>query len=192
MYDYTYIDEKLKQMLQKSRYDHVLRVVDCGLKMNEQLRLNLPIDKVKLGCYLHDCAKNNEKLYFEKYKQKYNLDESIKKPSYILHAKLAPIVAKEEYGIKDQDILDALRWHTTGKANMNLLEKVVFLADAIEAKRDYPLVNTIRELAKKNLDLACLTYMNDTIKYLVDSGTFIDIMTIEARNYLQGEINGER
>ena len=192
MVNYKEIEDKLKSMLKPSRFKHVLGVVEAGVKINEDLKLGLDQDKVKLGCYLHDCAKGNEDLYFKKYASKYGLTSDLLEPRQLLHTKLAPIVAKEEYKVFDQEILDSLRWHTTGKADMTSLEKVVFLADAVERGRDYPNVDYFRKLAKKDLDKACLEFMDHTIKYLIDQGQIIEIETVEARNYLRGAINGKR
>lgn len=95
------------------------------------------------------------------------------------------------YNVRDEEILKAIKYHTTGNENMSLLEKIVFLADAIEEKRSYPGVEEIRKKASKNLDLGVLECLNHNIRYLIDIDAFIDPLTLKARNYLIKEKNGK-
>ena len=86
--------------------------------------------------------------------------------------------------IDDEEILSAIRWHTTGKSDMSLLDKIIYIADMIEPSRDFDGVKEIRKITLKNLDKGVLAGINHTIKYLLEDDKLLDINTIEARNYL--------
>ena len=103
----------------------------------------------------------------------------------LAHGKIAAYVMEHKLGITDPDILDAVRYHTTGRAGMSQLEKVVFLADAIEPARDYPLVKTLREKAEEDLDLACMLSLEGTIRYVEKQGVYLDPDTAEALAFFQ-------
>lgn len=188
--DFDKAKAKLKSELKETRYDHILRVVDTALKLNEDLNLNLDPKKVKYTALLHDSAKNVEKVYFDKYKEKYNLHENqVFEFPFLAHAILGPIVAKEEYGLDCIECLEAIRWHTTGRANMSILDKLIFIADYIEPGRDFEGLENIRKQIYKDFDLGFLMAIDSLIKHLLDTNAIINIETIEARNYLQGEMN---
>ncbi|MPN28243.1 hypothetical protein SDC9_175684 [bioreactor metagenome] len=85
----------------------------------------------------------------------------------------------------DNDILNAVSYHTTGRSNMSQLEKIIYLADAIEPNREYPGVDELRKAAFVNLDEACILSLSRTIDYVKSQNLFLDEDTIEARDYLK-------
>ena len=186
MFDFSKYEDKLKKDIGEKRFNHVLRVKDMALKLNT----NIDIEKIKTAALLHDCAKYNEKYFLEKYKKYCEFSDEIIYNKSILHSFLGPIVAKYEYGVDDIEILNAIKYHTTGRENMTDLEKIIFLADACEEKRDYKGVEKLRELAFKNLDDAVLFSLDETIKSLIDRKIIIFPLTIKARNYLLRKKNG--
>lgn len=93
-------------------------------------------------------------------------------------------LAKREYNVDDEEILDAIRFHTTGRENMNLIEKIVYIADVIEPNRDFPGIEKIRNMAYKDIDRSVLYSMNNTIKFLIDKGWLVHLDTIKGRNQL--------
>ena len=95
------------------------------------------------------------------------------------------------HGIDDKDIKSAIFYHTTGRTNMTLLEKIIFLADYIEPSRDFPGVDTIRKLAEKDLNQAVLSAYNSTIKHLIDQDAYIYDLTFLGRNDMVLLIDGE-
>ena len=101
------------------------------------------------------------------------------------HGRLAAELMKREYGIADEDMLNAVIWHTTGRADMSLLEKVIYLADAIEPSRSYPGVEELRRLAYQDLDGACLMAMENSIRYVQERGLALDGNTVKAREFLK-------
>lgn len=176
--------EKLQDSIGKKRFDHSIRVYKTALKLNKKLNLNLSKEDIKLAGIFHDCAKYNEMMYFEKYKQKYNLDKEIIENKAVSHSFLGAIVAKEEYNISNRDVLDAIKYHTTGKENMSDLTKLILISDSIEPNRDYNGVDDLRDIAKKDLDLAVIMQLDSTIKFLIDKHSIIHLQTIKARNYI--------
>ena len=91
---------------------------------------------------------------------------------------------ERDYGITDRDIINAVSYHTTGRAGMSLLEKIIYIADAIEPGRNYPGVEDVRVLAWQDLDRACLLSLERTIDFVRGQGNFLDSDTLEARDYL--------
>lgn len=183
--EYERIKSLLKDKLSDKRFNHSLAVVEKGLEINKDLSLGLDQDKIKMACLLHDSAKENEDYYYDLYKEAYGLDEKILEKRFKLHCELGPIVAQEVYKIEDRDILNAIKYHTTGRENMTDLDKLVYLADALEPNRSYPGVEDLRKLAKINLDQALAATFDHTIVYLITINGIIDIETVKARNYLK-------
>lgn len=184
------IKKQLKSDLKEARYNHVLRVTDEAFKLNQLLNLGLDDRKVILAALLHDCAKNNEEKYFNEFKKKYNLKrEEVFEDFTLAHAILGVYVAMEIYGVYDPEILDAIRWHTTGKEDMTLLEKIIFIADFTEPGRDFKDSTLVRNETLKDLDKGILLCLDVTIKYLIEKHVIINVETLKARNYLLRRVN---
>lgn len=93
-------------------------------------------------------------------------------------------MAEKKYNIKDKEILDAIRYHTTGRKNMTLLDKIIFISDYIEPGRKFKGIDEIRELAYKDLDLALYKSLNMSIANLINKDEYVVVDTLEARNYI--------
>lgn len=175
---------ELAKKLNASRYEHTISVSYTCMAL--AMRYGCDLDKAELAGLLHDCAKyyNDGTLIKKCEKQKLLLSEDEKKAPAVLHAKYGAWVAEQKYGISDPDILGAIRWHTTGKPEMTLLEKIVFTADYIEPRRekaaDLPLV---RPLAYCDLDECVYQILKDTLDYLGEKGGNVNPMTNEAYEY---------
>ena len=119
--------------------------------------------------------------------------KSLKKDmaSEIIHSFLGAIISEKKYGIEDEDILNAIRFHTTGRENMSDLEKIVFLADYIEPMRNFSGVDKARKLACEDLNKAMMYSLNNTILFLCNKDEYIALDTIKARNYIL-EIENEK
>src|SRR5690606_24048615 len=102
----------------------------------------------------------------------------------LLHSHVGAYLASTEYGIMDEDILNAIRYHTSGRPHMSLLEKIVCLADYMEPGRQFPDVEQIRNLAEVDLNKALVLGLDSTIKHLISTGKLIYPLTIGARNHL--------
>ncbi|MDF2834396.1 MAG: phosphohydrolase [Paenibacillus sp.] len=106
------------------------------------------------------------------------------------HAPVGAWVAEREFGVTDEGVLDAIRYHTSGRRAMTKLDKVVWLADYIEPGRDFPGVGDIRTLAEQSLERAVLAGLDGTIGFLIAKGKRIYPLTVEARNGLIEELSG--
>ena len=134
----------------------------------------------------HDCAKNmtDEQLLNTANKCGVTIDDVCRAEPQLLHGLCGSYVAKNIMGIQDEEVLQAVTYHTTGKKRMNLLEKVIFLADYIEPKREFKGVDELRKYAYEDIDKSILLAFDNTISYVISRGGLLHINTIEARNYL--------
>lgn len=184
MWTENQIIDYLKSNLKESRFKHSLGVRDTAVDLAK--RYNADIEKARTAGLVHDCAKNmsGEEIIKLCEADGYELDEvSLKSPS-LMHGLAGSIIAKKVMGIEDPEILSAVRYHTTGKKNMTLIEKIIYIADYIEPSRDFPYVEVLRETTKKDLDEGLLLAFNNTLKFVMDKGHLIHFDTVEARNYL--------
>lgn len=181
MWDESKIREYLRNVLKESRYKHVMGVV----KVAEELAVinKVEVDKCRIAALCHDIAKNmsNKELFHIIEEHKIELTVEEEETPELWHSIVAPIVTKDILGIDDQEILSAVRWHTTGKMNMSTMDKIIYIADMIEPSRNFPKVESIREITYRDLDEGILAGINHTIKYLIDNNAYIDRNTIEAR-----------
>ena len=154
----------VKQQMPAKRYQHTLGVCESSVELAK--RFNADVQKAQTAALLHDIAKylSNEILE-QKLIQAHETYYLAYSP-LVWHAPVGAIVAKEACQIEDEEILNAIKYHTTGKAAMTDLEKIVFLADYIEPGRTQPGVEVIRDLATKNLDQAVAKTLSDTVAYL--------------------------
>ena len=121
------------------------------------------------------------KISKENYK---DIDEDYYNSPQLLHGMVGASIARDVFKIEDDDILNAITYHTTGRANMSLLEKIIYVADYIEPSRDFPGVEFLREISYTNLDEAVIECCESTIKYILSKKLLLHKNTIEARNYL--------
>lgn len=153
--------EKLKITLDRERFLHSLRVEKIALRLGEKYRADK--NKVSLAALLHDYAKRRP-------------------DPKLLHAGKGAKLAAKDFGLQSKEILDAIRHHTTGADKMTTLEKIIYLADHMEAGRDFPGVKKLRGLAFKDLDKAVCLSATLTLKYLLKKGLSIVPQTIKTRN----------
>lgn len=169
------IKEKLKAELKHSRYEHTIGVAYTAMAL--AMRYELPIHDAEIAGLLHDCAKcmPNEKLYKICINHNIVLTETeIKNPS-LLHSKAGAVVAKRDYGIDDEGILNAIRYHTTGRPGMTMLEKIIFTADYIEPGRaKQKRLPEIRKMAFMDIDACIYMISADTLEYLNQNDNMID------------------
>ncbi len=168
------IDEKLKETyiellrgrLKEKRFLHSLNVAASAVELAKRFGANE--DKAYIAGLLHDITKNetdeNQLQIMES--GGIILTETQKNNPKLWHAMSGSVYLKQTLGITDEEILGAVRWHTTGKAGMSLLEKVVFIADYISAERDYPDVDVMRHLAETSLDAAALYALKFSMRNL--------------------------
>lgn len=176
---------KLKKSLKPNRYIHSLNVMSSAADLSKSFGVD--VKKAGLAGLLHDCARDLtlDKALMLCRKFQIETDEITRlQPEFLLHGPIGAKIAEFEYGINDGAVLNAIRFHTTGRENMGLLDKIIFVADAIEPNRNYPGVEEIRKIAFDDLDLAVLMSMDKTLAYILSNGNLIHPDTVNARNYI--------
>ncbi|HHT65074.1 MAG: bis(5'-nucleosyl)-tetraphosphatase (symmetrical) YqeK [Caldicoprobacterales bacterium] len=182
------IVEKLKEWLGEKRLNHSLGVSRCAAELARHYGAD--VEKAELAGLIHDCAKD---LSFKKAlelgkKYGFEPDTISRMNPALLHAPLGAYLARDVFGVQDDEILQAIACHTTGKENMTLLDKIICLADFIEESRSYPGVEKIKALAFVDINRALLTGLELSIQAVLQSGRLLHPMTVEARNALLLEI----
>lgn len=183
----TTIEQYLKENISTKRYEHILSVAKETQKLCDIFGGNK--EKCYIAAMFHDLAKEfTDEEFFEAIK-KYNLKEEYYDNLKVVHGKVAEKLMIEEWNVENQEILDAVSFHTTGRANMTQTDKIVFIADGIEPLRTYDRVDELREIAYKDLDKACLWYLTENIKILESMGIkVIDEDTIKAKEWFESII----
>lgn len=181
----------LKDNLNDERYEHSLGTADCAKKM--AVSYGIEPEKAYVAGLLHDCAKcfSTEKL-LSIIDEHLEVEEIEKKNYKTLHAPVSAYVAKTDFGVEDDEILSAIRWHTLGKLEMTDFEKIIFLADKIEERtRENCYAEPIRKFLNEEngLNKALLQCYKQTIKSLVDRNLTICPLTIDIYNKFQAQIN---
>ena len=168
--DYREMAERVKAYLPEKRWRHTCGVVLAGLRINERVRLDK--DKVIVSCLLHDCMKYEDRV-----------NEGVPADvvgTKILHAFNGAEEARIAFGVTDGEVLDAIRYHTTGRAGMTPLDKLVYTADMIEEEtRDFEGVETLRAAAYRDLDEGFRLCFLACYKQLCESGKAIYHLTID-------------
>ena len=174
--------EILQNRLTEKRYIHSLNVADSAKEL--ALIYGCDPEKAYTVGLLHDCCKDEPAGLQLSYilENKVELTEYEINAAKLYHAISGRIFAEKEFGVTDEDMLNAIRYHTTGRKGMSLLEKVVFIADFISAERDYNGVDIMREKAKRSLDEAIVEGLGFTIKDLITRNLVIHPDTVLAFN----------
>lgn len=175
---------KLKEKLSESRFKHSLGVMTTAEKLAK--RFGADIVKSKLAGLVHDCAKEIHPREQLKLAENFGilLDEIERQETVLIHGPLGAFIAKKDFKIKDEEILRAIKIHTTGDKNMTLLDKIIFIADYIEPSRNFPGVDILRKQAHEDLDKAIVTAIDSTISHVMDKGSLLHPKTVNARNFI--------
>lgn len=187
--DIETIMHKLKDQLNEKRYLHSVNVMNVSAELARVYKADE--NKARLAGILHDCAKGlkgDEAIDYAK-KIGYCPDEIELAQSGLLHGIIGEHLARVEYGVADKEILDAIRWHTTGRAGMSVLEKIIYVADYIEPLRSFDGIEEMRKAAYEDLDLCVVLCADSTIKYVLRKGYLLHQKTVETRNYSLRLIN---
>lgn len=182
--DYEFIKNEVKSLLKQERYIHSLNVEKEAIKLGK--KYGEDEFKCKIAGIAHDCVKNftNDKLYEMAHEYGVNVDIVQKYSPQLMHGPVGAAYCKDKFEINDKDILNAIYYHTTGRGNMSLLEKIIYIADIIEEGRNFQGVNELRKKAYENIDEAILMSCNFTIEYVLQRRLLIHPLTIELRNTL--------
>ncbi len=186
------IRKSMEKKLDAKRFEHTLGVAytACALAMCYDVDIN----KAQTAGLLHDCAKclSDEKRLEICEKHHIKMTEIEQRNPFLLHAKAGSYIAMKKFGVHDQDIINAILNHTTGRPGMSDLEKIIYIADYIEpGRKQAPNLKEVRKLAFENLDKALIKILEDTLSYLQESKNEIDPMTRETYNYYKGILTEE-
>lgn len=165
------IRARLKDILKPDRYEHSLSVSFSSIAL--AMRYGCDIEKAEIAGLVHDCAKHlgKKELLHACETEGILLTEELYNSPQVLHSLYGPIYARKLFGIMDRDILRAVESHTLGRADMSLLEEIVFTADYIEARRySAPRLRELRMLAFTDLELCIYEILKDTMTYLGENG----------------------
>ena len=176
----------LQQSLKPKRYEHSIRVFETALQMAKHYHADE--QKVALAALLHDCGRQvpKEESVDKARELGIPVDPVEEAQPILLHAKLGVYYAIRKYGIDadNKEVLDAIRYHSTGTADMTDTAKIVFLADLIEPGRDFEGVEALREASFRDLDRGMLLSYDNTIRYLLEDGLLIHPDAIAGYNQL--------
>ena len=183
-YNLKKMQKKVKKYMDEDRYTHTVGVMYMCAALS--MAHGEDLLHAQVAGLLHDCAKcmpNDKKIKICE-KNKIEISNAERENPFLLHAKLGSYLANKKYGIEEEEILNAIRYHTTGKPQMSRLEKIVYIADYIEPMRNKALnLPLIRKIAFQDLDESMYLILHDTLEYLNGQEDVLDPMTKMAYDY---------
>ncbi|MEE3344188.1 MAG: bis(5'-nucleosyl)-tetraphosphatase (symmetrical) YqeK [Bacilli bacterium] len=187
MIKYEDLYNEVKNNLSEKRFNHSKGVVDRALEYADIY--NVDKDKVKLTAIAHDNAKELSNEEVDKYIKKYNikLDDIEKNNKNLIHSIIGAYICRDKYNF-DDDMMNAIRYHTTGRANMSMLEKIIYLADATEKSRGYSDMDWYVNIIKEDIDRGMVEVSKWVIESLLKNNKQIHNSSIECYNYYIKEI----
>jgi predicted HD superfamily hydrolase involved in NAD metabolism len=181
--------EVIKSLLPEKRFLHTLGVLETAIKLAEKYQVDTK--KAELAAIFHDYAKYHPITEMKEIVKNKNMDERLLTyGNELLHGPVGAYLVKKEYGITDEEILNAIRYHTTGRLKMTLLDKIIFISDYIEPNRSFTGVEEVRALVNNNLDAAIIASLSNTINFLTKKRQPIHPDTLATYNeliFLSGE-----
>jgi predicted HD superfamily hydrolase involved in NAD metabolism len=179
------IFDYLAKHLSPKRFEHSYNVAIVAVELASKNNINLL--KAQIAGLLHDCAKamTDEELinFFKRRKTFKWFKDIIRFSPHLLHSFAGEIVAKEEFKIKDKDILNTIRNHTLGRENMSVLEKIIFVSDFVSHDREWKSAERIRNLAKNDLDKAFFEILKKKIEHIINNGNWLCPQTVNTWNW---------
>ena len=182
------LNKAMKEVQSGKRFQHTIGVEYTAAAL--AMKYGVDLDLARLAGLLHDCAKSmkDEELLKLCERNQIPITDIERRNPYLLHAKAGAWNAKNLYHVTNEDVLNAICWHTTGRPNMSTLEKIIFIADYIEPGRNNaPNLPEVRRLAFEDLDLTLVRILKDILDYLKDQKGEIDPMTTKTYEYYLGK-----
>lgn len=172
----TYVKNKIGE----KRFKHSLNTAKEAVSLAK--RYNADEDKAYIAGLLHDVAKGLPKQELEAAASENNIeiDKYEKLNPELIHGKIGAAMVKRDLGINDEEILSAIKWHTTGYKNMTLLEKIIYLADIIEPGRNFKETDELRAIAYKDIDDAMIFGLRHVMKFVKSKGLTLHPNSLEA------------
>ena len=182
----------LQQSLKPKRFRHSCAVFDEALKLAD--RFDADRDKVAVAALLHECGREVPTPEGPQKAAELGLkpDRVVCAQPILAHPMLGAWYAEHKYGVTDPEVLDAIRLHTTGGPDMTQTAKIVFLADMIEPARDFPGVDELRSLCRKDLDKAMLLAYKNTMEYLLAQDLLIHPDAVAGYNQLAAQFKAKK
>jgi predicted HD superfamily hydrolase involved in NAD metabolism len=177
------IIEYIESHMTEKRRIHTYAVADEAKRLAR--RYGEDMEKAEIAALFHDFFRGIPLKELNGYVKESGLGSVYLNNANLAHSKVAAFVMERDFNIQDRDIINAVSFHTTGRAGMSGLEKIIYLADAIEPNRSYPGVGRIRELAYEDLDRACFESLERSIEYVKQKGQYLDRDTVLARDNLR-------
>lgn len=182
------IAKKIEKVQSDKRFEHTLGVSYTAAALAMRYKEN--VENARLAGLLHDCGKHLSDERMLELCDKYSIKVSKveRENPFLLHGKVGALIAKKKFDIDNEDVLDAISYHVTGKPKMTLLGKIIFIADYIEPNRDFAdNLPMLRELAFDDLDLCLIKILECTLKHLNNKKSVIDPTTQETYDYYMKE-----
>jgi predicted HD superfamily hydrolase involved in NAD metabolism len=174
--------EIVKEQLTDHRYEHTLGVVETAVKLARKYGANE--EQAELAAIFHDYAKFRPKEEMQQIIIREKMpEELLSYNSELWHAPVGAYLVEKEVGISEEEVLEAIRYHTSGRPQMSLLEKIIYVADYIEPGRHFPGVEEVREVADKNLNEALLLSIQNSIIFLIKKKRAVFPLTLQTYNY---------
>lgn len=179
---YEECEKTIRPLLSEKRFYHSQCVAREAVKLAK--RFGADEEKARLSGILHDIMKDTPPAEQLKILSRFGIimDDSIRRNKKLWHAFTGAAYLEHELGIADREILDAVRYHTSGRKDMTLLDKVIFVADYNSADRDYPDVKKMRKLAEKSLEEAIAMGVAFTLEELTRARFYVSADSVEAYN----------
>lgn len=178
------LEAAVARQIQGKRLEHVYGVRESARELST--RFGAPVAQAEVAALGHDYAKHMPaaELLAAARSRRLIVDPAEEVQPHLLHGAVAAALLAEQGLVTAPPVLDAIRWHTTGRAGMSVLERVIWLADYIEPHRDFPGVAEVRAAAQTDLDRALLMALDQTIRYVLVRGRRLHLYTVHARNWL--------
>lgn len=185
------ICEYIEHNFSEKRKVHTEGVRQTAIRLAEKYGAGEPdpqllVEKAELAALFHDMYRGVPVNVMNYYVKHLELDERRYKDNpNLAHSKVAAIVMARDFDVTDPDIINAVSYHTTGRPEMSLLEKIIYIADAAEPNRMYPGVEALRETLERNLDEAVLMSLTNTINFVRSENRYLDEDTVLAKEYFE-------
>lgn len=174
--------QEVQMHMSERRFQHVLGVEEVAIAL--AAKYGASEEKASIAALTHDYAKERPDEEFEMIIKRDGYDqELLNYGNAIWHGLVGASMVQRELGIVDEEILEAIRLHTTGAAKMSLLDKIIYVADYIEPRRNFPNVQEVRKIALTDLDAAVAYETKHTLLHLIEGEQKIYPKTIETYNY---------
>ena len=179
--DLALLKSELSKRLSSGRYNHVLRVTETAQHL--ALLHGVSVEKAELAALFHDIAKCMDPTSLRLLMIKNEVDQRLLNFHHELwHAQVGAIIAESEFNVTDKEVLNAIRYHTTGRTGMSKLEQIIYIADMTEPGRNFPGVENLREYATDNLEKAMGACIHQSVQYLVIKGVPVFPDSIDCYN----------